>query len=441
MVDLGRRLAVVLCVAIAAIVSQAQTTPKDFSDPVELLEDVARTYAMGVDTYRIESITETMWKSELRHEWRKVYQTVIKGPGSLYRVESRSPFGSMIQDSDGTDEWVYQIEGHVYVKRALPENWPEFFHRASGGNGEVVSAWHMRTSLESTAAGYKHAEMLPQETISIEGHSFPCYVVHVTSNDSAQAPTADLYSDTTFWIDKSALIFRKQVRHANTYIRDSTGPEIRIPVTEDTTTVYPVADFNQPVSPDTFMFTPPPDAKRVESLEREGGAPRSSAPKVDLVGQLAPDVSFIAPDGTKVPLSSYRGKPLLLEFWATWCGPCLAAMPALDRIYAEVKNRGVAVVTVDQDRTADSAAKYLARHGYGWTNYHDTEGAMGHAFKNEGIPLTILFDGQGKVVYYHFGADELALRKAIAALGPNLASIANPGSDKAPPPTSVTPQL
>jgi hypothetical protein len=102
-------------------------------------------------------------------------------------------------------------------------------------------------------------------------------------------------------------------------------------------------------------------------------------------------------------------------------------MPAFNRIYQDVKNKGVAVVTVDEDNAAEDATEYLARHNYAWTNYHDV-GGIGEAFKRRGVPLTVLIDAQGKIVYYDFGGDEAAVRKAIAALGPEFAPIAAPAA-------------
>jgi thiol-disulfide isomerase/thioredoxin len=115
---------------------------------------------------------------------------------------------------------------------------------------------------------------------------------------------------------------------------------------------------------------------------------------------------------------------VLLDIWATWCGPCSWSLPAFDRIYHDIKDKGIVVITADQDNVADSAVDYLARHNYSWTNYHDAERKIGRAFKNEAIPTTILIDAQGKIVYYDFGGHETAVRRAIAALGPEYASIA-----------------
>jgi thiol-disulfide isomerase/thioredoxin len=418
---------------LVVFVSQAQEPQKDFTDPVSLLKAVAKTYAAAADTFHIEAITETTSNADLHHEWRKVHHTAIKGPGNLYRIETRSPYGSFVQVSDGTYEWVLLVEGRIYVKHAVPENWPQFSWLQFAGSYELRQAWSMRTSLESTAASYKHATMLPQETIDVEGRSYPCYVVDASSRDGGIIYTdTDSYTHVTLWIDKSALVIRKQVTHARAYMRET--HDTHIPYLEDTLAVYPVADFQTQTAAEMFRFTTPVGAKEVPKLEPDNFIPPSAKPKVSLTGQRAPEVSFVAADGKKIPIASYRGKPLLLDFWATWCGPCLASMPALNRIYQDIKDKGIPLVTLDLDHSdPDAATDYLARHNYGWTNYHDTDGEISRAFKDEGIPLTVLIDAQGKIVYYGFGGDEAGIRKAIAALGPEFASVATSLTGSVPP--------
>ena len=413
-----------LLVMISAV--RAQTPRQEFSDPVALLQVVAKTYGTAVDTFRMESIAESEEKNDLHHEWRKIYRTVIKGPGALYRIETRSPFGSYIQDSDGKNEWVYLIEAKAYLVRPLPEKWPQL-PRISVGGQEISQAWNMRTWLDATAGQYKRATMLPQETITIEGRSYPCYVVHVTSEDSSTHHDKDARSDTTFWIDKTAHVFRKEVEHSDSYI--IVTPTVHIPIHNDRTTIYPVVDFSPQTTAQTFQFVPPTDAKQVASLEPDIHLP-PSIPQTQMVGKIAPDVSFTTADGKKVDLSSYRGKPLLIDLWATWCGPCLLSMPALNRIYVDARNKGLTVVTFDQDIAADDATEYLARHGYSWTNYHDTDKKVMRAFKDESIPLTVLIDAQGKIAYYDLGGDEAAVRKAIAAQGADFSSLSAPAASK-----------
>ena len=138
-----------------------------------------------------------------------------------------------------------------------------------------------------------------------------------------------------------------------------------------------------------------------------------------------PDVTFTGHDGKKIELTSYRGKPALIDFWATWCGPCLLSMPALSRIYSETRDKGLQVIGFDQSATAVDGAIYLQRHHYEWTNYHDDEKVVFTALKGDGIPLIVLIDSKGKIVYYDFGTDERELRNAIATQGQEFASIAS----------------
>ncbi len=137
-----------------------------------------------------------------------------------------------------------------------------------------------------------------------------------------------------------------------------------------------------------------------------------------MVGKTAPEISFTASDGKKIDLASYRGKPVLIDFWATWCGPCLLSMPFVQHIYNDYKSKGLTLLSFDQDEVPDNATEYLTRHHYAWTNFHDTDSKVRKAFKGNGIPFTVLIDAEGKIVYYDFSGDEIALRKAIAPLEP-----------------------
>jgi hypothetical protein len=205
-------------------IAQSDATPapaKVFTDPVALLQEVAKSYAGGAETFRMESIEEREQNSELRHEWTKTYRTAMKGAGNLYRIETRSSYSTVTQDSDGVNEWVYLAEAHVYMKHPLPPDWPQFGKMMTMGTMELRNAWEMRTWLESAAARFKHAVMLPEETIIVEGKEFPCYVVYATSDDTGQKPDKESHWSTTYWIDKTALVFRKQMERQDNYMMET----------------------------------------------------------------------------------------------------------------------------------------------------------------------------------------------------------------------------
>jgi hypothetical protein len=88
----------------AVTLSAQQPSGSPFTDAVALLQQTATSYTDGADSFRVESIIETVSSSELRNEWTKTYRTAVKGPGKLYRIEARTNFGSYVQVSDGVSE-------------------------------------------------------------------------------------------------------------------------------------------------------------------------------------------------------------------------------------------------------------------------------------------------------------------------------------------------
>jgi thiol-disulfide isomerase/thioredoxin/outer membrane lipoprotein-sorting protein len=394
------------------------------TDPLAMLQAVAKNYASAADTFRLESILDFEMSSDLSHQWNRTYRTAIKGPGSQYRIEVRTGFGSLLQVSDGANEWVYQVESNSYVKRPLPSDWPKFPQVKDMLFHELSQAWEQRTFLEDEALSYKRATMLPDEAIVIDGHRYPCYVVRASSDDSTEGNKKEYRDDITYWIDKQALVFRRIRRISDSHMMVSKN--LHLPTHSERTETFPVAEIDPETTMEMFRFNPPTDAKEVSTLEPDfGGTHPSMHPKAQMAGEMAPDFTFAGQDGKKIELSSYRGKPVLIDFWATWCGPCLLSMPALNKIYSETRDKGLEVMSFDQSTASDDAAIYLKRHHYGWTNYHDEGKAVFNALKGEGIPLVVLIDAHGKIVYYDFGNNEMELRRVIAGLGPKFASIAS----------------
>jgi thiol-disulfide isomerase/thioredoxin len=109
---------------------------------------------------------------------------------------------------------------------------------------------------------------------------------------------------------------------------------------------------------------------------------------------------------------------VLIDFWATWCAPCVASMPKLAEIYKEGKDKGLVMISVDQDQEASKAADFLAKNGYEWPNFHDGDGEIEKLMGSGGIPRTVLVDAGGQIVYDGTGMDESHLRTHLAKLGP-----------------------
>jgi thiol-disulfide isomerase/thioredoxin len=104
-----------------------------------------------------------------------------------------------------------------------------------------------------------------------------------------------------------------------------------------------------------------------------------------------------------VKLSDLRGKVVLLDFWASWCGPCKLAMPEVEKIHLEFAGKPVQVMGVNLGDDADSIAEVLTAKGVTFGQVMDRDGAVAGAFGASGIPHTVLIDQEGIIQLIHQG--------------------------------------
>jgi len=124
-----------------------------------------------------------------------------------------------------------------------------------------------------------------------------------------------------------------------------------------------------------------------------------------LVGQTAPDFSLETLEGAELSLSSLRGQVVVLDFWATWCGPCVDSLPALTELHASLQDRPVRLLIVSLDDSEQEVASFWKKHGLGLEvvlGDSDVASAYGVA----GIPATVIIDPEGRVHSYESGYTE-----------------------------------
>jgi thiol-disulfide isomerase/thioredoxin len=152
------------------------------------------------------------------------------------------------------------------------------------------------------------------------------------------------------------------------------------------------------------------------------------APKIDRThkGSPAPTAEFQDPDGAPVSFAVFEGKPLLVNFWATWCTPCVAEMPTLDALAGGMKDR-LQVVTLSQDQ--DGRAKveaFFNQHRFKTIEpYLDPQMEMTGALQLNALPTTILYDAKGREIWRSVGPEDWQSARAKALL--NEAFAANKG--------------
>jgi peroxiredoxin len=133
----------------------------------------------------------------------------------------------------------------------------------------------------------------------------------------------------------------------------------------------------------------------------------------------APPVSLSDRDGRPVRLADLLGRVLVVDFWASWCGPCKQSFPALDELYAELHARGLEVLAVSVDESRKDADAFLAAHPHRMTVLFDPQAKAAEAFGVDGMPSTFVIDRQGRVRSRHEGYTPGvtdAIRRQVEAL-------------------------
>lgn len=119
------------------------------------------------------------------------------------------------------------------------------------------------------------------------------------------------------------------------------------------------------------------------------------------VGSEAPEISLQTPEGKTVSLSDYRGKVVLVDFWASWCRPCRAENPNVVRVYNKYKDKGFDVLGVSLDQRKNSWLSAIEKDGLTWNHISDLKGwqsSVVPVYKIKGIPHTVLVGKDGKIL-------------------------------------------
>ncbi len=394
------RLLALLPVLLAAGPALAATPPAAPPDAMALLGRVGEHYR-ALSSYQYEGVlTIRMSGQGLAGQTLEVPLVLAADRIGRLHLDVRNPQVGMLQVSDGrqTTTLVYSL-GQYQQRPAEPP-----------ADTTHVPPPPQNSPLARYFAGGQNvldATVISGEPVTVEGRTADCWVVRCKTRAPQAAPgDSSGQAVNTLWVDKA----RDVVLRDSTWM-EGKNPGNGQPIVMEQVLRYDVARVDQPLDDSLFAFTAPAGAKLVQQF----GAEQQESP---LIGKPAPTFTLKGVKGSTVSLASYKGKVVMLDFWATWCGPCRIEMPSIEKLYKELKPKGLVVFGVNQGEDLPTVRKFLAANPYTFPILMDGQSDAGRKYLAEALPTLVIVGRDGKVASYFRGVrDESVIREALGKAG------------------------
>jgi peroxiredoxin/outer membrane lipoprotein-sorting protein len=331
------------------------------------------------------------------------FTSTFRAP-NRFRHESK---GDLIVGSTGDTAYVYQPSHNVYTssdapkERAATSDWPHVVvEMLQQQNPSLLLAITKSASDElKDLAG--DVTRLPDTTLDGDPTAYPTI--------QFELPT---HQRVTMLIDPATSLLR-QVRYdwEKTLEQRGAADVKSADVTIDYTTVKTDvvgADDHQ-----HFAWTPPAGATLASAAAT--GADDAAGAASAMIGKPAPDFTLPGLDDKPTKLSSTKGSVVVLDFWATWCGPCVGALPKLDEFYKDQSPRGLKMFAIDQQEEKEPVKAFVEQKKLSIPVLLDSQGTAGKPYgTDEGIPITVIIGKDGVVKKVFVGTND-AIEEQIKA--------------------------
>lgn len=117
----------------------------------------------------------------------------------------------------------------------------------------------------------------------------------------------------------------------------------------------------------------------------------------------APDFTLESRSGENLRLEDHRGEVVMLNFWASWCGPCRQEMPLMDELYSQYKDLGFTILAVNVDGNREAAHRFLDKVPVNYPILYDPESSVSELYEVQAMPTTVMIDRDGNARYIHYG--------------------------------------
>jgi peroxiredoxin/outer membrane lipoprotein-sorting protein len=358
----------------------------------EILNQVAQTYK-GLRAYQFVAVETTEILARGMRQSGETHLALAAVKPDKYRLTFKDDSKEIILVADGETTWTYMPKLKQYTKQQAAVSGDD-----DEGDGEqadtLTTARRALVLLYEGVGRYAaSAALAKDEKVKVGGDRIDCYVVRFQSAKSQHQ----------LWVDKERFIV---VRHLELARQTLNGMLVEVRLT----TNWKEAEIKLPPANDLFTFDPPANAAEVQALNLPGE-------RVLLTGKNAMDFELKDIQGVQVRLSDYRGKIVLLDFWATWCPPCRKELPSIEKLHRQFADKDVVVLGIN-DEDSSTVKGFLKKNEYTITTLMDSRKNVHRMYGARAIPTVIVID-RGGVIRAHYigGRTEAELVAALKTAG------------------------
>ncbi len=429
------------CVCLAAGVwATSPLDAADTPDPVALLREAIVT-VRDAETLSAEiNHTIHVRMAGMDQEMESRYGFFYQAPNKLAIMMEEGPSGqNLISDGENLVVHIPMLE--VYTVSRAPEEIGAVLEEGSPFQGELVML--LQALMTGEAGGIEVTslgEMTHLGSESVDDGVLHNMRLHLRQADLAERLGEDwradldpeelaLFDSLNFEVDIDLSILKGE-RTFLTGVRADLSDFMKQMAAEQMITdmgeIEMVLGFslndwkaNEVLPENAFVFDPPAGARQVDdifaALEEQAGQQMGGGDADALVGEAAPNFELALLDGGEAVLSDHQGEDIvIIDFWATWCGPCIQAMPALMEVASDFRDRNVVFYAVNLQEGADMVRSFMQNRGWDFLVPMDSQGAVANSYGVTGIPHTVIVGKSGLVEKVHVGYSP-ALKEILTA--------------------------
>jgi peroxiredoxin len=391
---LGLALSPLVAVYAADDASKKDDAPKKVDQQAKQILEQAASYLQGLQSFTNDLKSTLKVKAPVANqEMAAVYSLAVEKPNHLAIMLKDGNMGATVV-CDGKELIIFVPRVNKYSVEEAPKTLAELTH----GPGIMANMVHS-ISFSGLFMLLDPTKELFDDVDSAE------YVGEEKLDDQPvhHLKVATQATDFDYWIEKGDKPLVRKIVPNMAKALERSGAQLPEGVSLEMTAVYSDWKTDPKLTAEQFKFSPPETAQKVESLF----GPSAEAKRHPLLGKDAPSFELDNLDGKLVKLDDLKEKDVvILDFWATWCGPCVKALPIISSVAAEYKAKGVTFYAVNVAEDAETVSAFLKEKDLKVPVLLDKEGKVAGLYGAEGIPQTVLIGKDGVVQVVHVGLSQ-----------------------------------